>query len=103
MPVVLNKRKDKIPRNAIYVGRGSKYGNPFRISKEMPRDRVILLYARLLQDYINSGIVDIEDIQRELGGHDLVCYCAPLPCHADVLLLAANPELMEEQNLDEAN
>ncbi|WP_396917953.1 DUF4326 domain-containing protein [Mycolicibacterium sp.] len=33
----------------------------------------------------------IEDIRRELRGHDLVCWC-PLasPCHADVLLELAN-------------
>ncbi|GAG87489.1 unnamed protein product, partial [marine sediment metagenome] len=29
----------------------------------------------------------------ELKGKDLVCWCAPLPCHADVLLELANPSI----------
>ena len=29
-------------------------------------------------------------IRRELRGKDLVCFCAPKPCHADVLLEIAN-------------
>jgi len=28
----------------------------------------------------------------ELRGKDLVCWCSPLPCHADVLLELANAE-----------
>lgn len=40
------------------------------------------------------GVPDLDDIRRELGGRDLACWC-PLdqPCHADVLLELANPEL----------
>ena len=26
-----------------------------------------------------------------LAGHDLACWCAPLPCHCDVLVRLANP------------
>jgi len=26
----------------------------------------------------------------ELRGRDVVCWCAPLPCHADILLELAN-------------
>jgi Domain of unknown function (DUF4326) len=29
----------------------------------------------------------------ELRGKDLVCWCAPLACHSDVLLRLARPEL----------
>ena len=28
----------------------------------------------------------------ELKGKDLVCWCAPAPCHADILVELANPE-----------
>jgi len=28
----------------------------------------------------------------ELRGKDLICWCAPLPCHADILLELANQE-----------
>jgi hypothetical protein len=26
------------------------------------------------------------EARHELAGRDLVCWCAPLPCHGDVLL-----------------
>jgi Domain of unknown function (DUF4326) len=31
-------------------------------------------------------------VRRELRGHDLVCWCAPHACHADVLLALANAD-----------
>ncbi|MEM2159611.1 MAG: DUF4326 domain-containing protein [Candidatus Nitrosotenuis sp.] len=33
--------------------------------------------------------------QAELRGRDLVCYCAPLECHGDILLAIANAEFIE--------
>ena len=35
---VLNKHKHGIPQGAIYIGRGSKWGNPFVIGKDGSRD-----------------------------------------------------------------
>lgn len=36
--------------------------------------------------------VTVEDVQRELTGRDLACWCPlDVPCHADVLLKLANP------------
>jgi len=87
LPRVLNKRTDKIPSDAIYVGRPSKWGNPFKIGRDGNRKEVIEKYRRWIEH------VDfLEDIS-ELTGKDLVCWCAPLPCHADVLLELANREL----------
>ena len=86
MPKVYNKRTDKnIPANAIYVGRPSKWGNPFPISKAIPREMSISLYSGYLKH--NPGLLKFLD---ELKGKDLVCWCAPLPCHADILLEVAN-------------
>lgn len=31
---VLNKHKHGIPKGAIYIGRGSKWGNPFVMGKD---------------------------------------------------------------------
>lgn len=100
-PRVLNKNTDKIPKDAVYVGRWSKYCNIFRMNPSQGHERVVLLFARLLQDYIDSGVIDVEDIKADLAGRDLVCYCAPLKCHADVLLLIANPELIIEEEIIE--
>lgn len=40
MPVVLNKRRDGCPRGAAYIGRPSKWGNPFVIGADGTRDEV---------------------------------------------------------------
>ncbi len=80
---MLNKRNGT-PRGAIYVGRPTKWGNPYVIGRDGNRERVIDRYREYLQD---SGLID--DI-HELRGKDLVCWCAPAACHADVLLALAN-------------
>lgn len=86
MPKVLNKKTDEIPADAIYVGRPSKWGNHFRIGKDGTREEVIAKYADWLDGMIHNSLLDLDELQ----GKDLVCWCAPLPCHADVLLELAN-------------
>lgn len=85
-PVVLNKGRDKIPPSAVYVGRPSKWGNPFLIAIDGTREEIIAKYANWLDGMVHNGKLDLD----ELRGKDLVCWCAPLPCHADVLLELAN-------------
>ena len=82
---VLNKRGDMIPRGAVYVGRPTKWGNPFVIGRDGDRDEVVRRYRdRLLESPTLLAQLG------ELRGRDLVCWCAPLRCHADVLLELAN-------------
>ena len=85
MPKVYNKRDKNIPSGAVYVGRPSKWGNPFKIGEHGTREQVIEAY-RL---WILRGN-PLKDKLSELKGKDLVCWCAPKPCHADVLLELAN-------------
>ncbi len=94
MPRVLNKRTDKIPPDAIYAGRPGKWGNKYRIGaphpdtgKPMTRLDVIALYRKDLENDPKR----LEELKR-YKGCDWWCWCAPLPCHADVLLELANPE-----------
>lgn len=82
MPKVFNKRNG-VPEGAVYVGRPSKWGNPYVIGRNGDRAEVIKLFRRYLTTRTD---LDLE----ELRGRDLVCWCAPLPCHADVLLEMAN-------------
>src|SRR5436190_17509659 len=84
MPKVLNKRDSGLPKGAIYVGRPSKWGNPFRAGFDGTRAEVIARYESHLNE---SGLIN--DI-AELRGKDLVCWCTPKRCHADVLLRLAN-------------
>jgi hypothetical protein len=101
MPQVLNikhlpgfkERRPVLPLGAVYIGRtnaryrlpASKWGNPLGLMQEADREAVVASYERWLrqQPHLMSAL-------RELRGHDLVCWCAPLPCHGDVLLRLAN-------------
>lgn len=85
MPRVLNKRTDDIPPDAVYVGRPTKWGNPFHLFEESNRDDVVMKYRLWLIGESNL----IKDL-HELKGKDLVCWCAPERCHADILLELAN-------------
>jgi hypothetical protein len=82
---VLNKHQAGIPANAVYIGRGSKWGNPFRIGLDGDRAAVIAKYERWLaqQPHLLRSL-------DELRGRDLVCFCAPCACHGDLLLRLAN-------------
>ena len=71
---------------AVYIGRPSKWGNPFTIGRDGTREEVIKQY----EEYFLSNIPLQEQI-HELKGKDLVCWCAPLACHGDILLKYANP------------
>lgn len=93
MPKVLNKKLHGIPRNAVYVGRPTKWGNPYShragtLAKFQvaSRDEAVEAYERNL--LANPALM--EAARQELRGKDLVCWCAPLRCHADVLLRIAN-------------
>lgn len=70
----------------VRVDRSTKWGNPFKIGRDGDRDTVIEKYEAWIAALNTAGVVDI----TELRGKNLACWCAPLPCHADVLLRLAN-------------
>jgi hypothetical protein len=82
---VLNKHHAGVPAGAVYIGRGSKWGNLFRIGADGDRAAVIAKYERWLAD--QHQLLRALD---ELRGRDLVCWCAPRSCHGDLLLRLAN-------------
>jgi hypothetical protein len=77
----------RLPAGVVVVTRPTKWGNPHPLSlgraEAVRRYRADLLAGRLT--------ITVEDVKRELRGHDLAFYC-PLAehCHADVLLAIAN-------------
>lgn len=89
---VLNKRVHGIPHGAVYVGRPSVYGNPFVIGTHGTRDEVVDRYEQALLKKFERDPHALERLQNALRGKDLVCWCAPARCHADVLLKYANQE-----------
>ena len=86
MNAVYNKYHGVPPREAVYIGRGSPYGNPFVIGKDGTRNEVIAKY----RDYLLSNPDLLSMVKSNLRGEDLVCFCAPRPCHGDILLEIAN-------------
>lgn len=82
-----------------YIGRGSPLGNPFSHMentkaehKVETREQAIETYARWLLEQIKAGNQEVIDeldrlavIAMEKGKLILRCYCAPKPCHGDVI------------------
>ncbi len=86
--MILNRRTD-LPRPCqVYIGRPSKWGNPFRLRHEGERIRVITLYRTDLIQRLRTGTVTRAEL-AELAGRPLVCWCTPAACHGHVLLAAA--------------
>jgi hypothetical protein len=81
VPKVHNKHHGTAPADAVYVGRGSSWGNPYVIGKHGDRAQVIELYRRHILPQLSC---------KELKGKHLVCFCKPAACHGDLLLEKAN-------------
>ena len=88
--------------DAVYVGRrrpshglaGSDFANPYRIGRDGTREEVIEKYRRWL-----AKQPDLLQRLHELHGRRLACWCAPEPCHGDVLVAFADAaKLLDEIN-----
>lgn len=107
MPTRIQRRRTRgwrMPEGAVYVGRPTKWGNPYREGDEsawfgdMPvfgieEPITSRIAVDLFRMYVIAPASPISwaQIRTELAGKDLACWC-PLdqPCHADVLLEVAN-------------
>jgi len=85
-PKVHNKYHKTAPSDAVYIGRGSIYGNPFVLNVHGDRDEVCDMY----EEKIMNDPKMIETIKRELKGKHPLCFCKPKRCHGDFLLKLAN-------------
>lgn len=88
MPKVINGRTGWHPLGwppMTYIGRPSKWGNPFVIGQDGNREEVVQKYREWIvtQSHLMKSL-------EEIRGHNLRCWCAPLACHGDVLLELAN-------------
>jgi len=86
IPTVVNKYKSTYD---IYIGRGSKWGNPFVINDTNSRDDVIEKYEHYLRNKIAKGEITKEDF-LQLKGKVLGCFCKPKRCHGDVIVKIYN-------------
>jgi len=74
----------RMPPNTVYVGRPTKWGNPFTGDNAVNNFEIMIL----------SKMLDDENFKKkleELKGKNLACWC-PLnkPCHADILIKVVN-------------
>ena len=83
-PNVYNRHHNTAPADAIYIGRGSPWGNPYVIGKDGDRANVIRLFEENILPYLNVSA---------LRGKDLVCFCKPSACHGDAILKKANGDM----------
>ena len=68
----------------IYIGRGSRLGNPYVIGKDGDREGVISrykvdFYRRLEEE------PDFREYVESLKGKILGCFCKPKACHGDII------------------
>lgn len=82
---VVHCKRDKYD---VYIGRPSIWGNPFEIGKDGTRQQVIDKY----EEYVLNNPTLMARLP-ELKGKRLGCWCAPAPCHGDVLADLADNEI----------
>jgi hypothetical protein len=125
-PIRIQRKRTKgwrMPENTVYVGRPSRWGNPFPVvSPGDPEEhtRAVAAFRKLImappsrrrhtlltvlhgnQGRGEGAVMRMRDSLHELRGKNLACCCALIshgvyvPCHADVLLSIANDIPMEE-------
>ena len=107
MPTRIQLRRTKgwrMPAGAVKVDRSTRWGNPNPWKEYEIRERDVpygvdrVEFARELavedfrRDLLDGSLpFSVEDVQRELRGRDLACWCPKhSACHADVLIQVAN-------------
>ena len=74
-----------------YVGRPGALGNPFVVGRDGSRAEVIAKYRRWLWARLQEpGSPQERELRRLLeraraGDLELLCWCHPFPCHAEVV------------------
>jgi hypothetical protein len=72
-------KKERFPKQA------SEFQNPFKIGKDGTRDEVIDKFRKYIVAKLGSDS-NLKDALLKMEGKKLGCWCAPEPCHGNVLL-----------------
>ncbi|MAH44255.1 hypothetical protein CMI37_00390 [Candidatus Pacearchaeota archaeon] len=95
MKLIQRKRTKgwKKPKDSIYVGRGTKWGNPFIVSTTVTAKEAVRRYESYLKRSIQMGGLDLKELQNK----SLLCWCGAwkpgepeIDCHGVILLKMAN-------------
>lgn len=88
-PKVVHCKKEEFD---VYIGRGSKWGNPFSHKEGTLAEHVVGSREEAIAKYeeylLNNQ--ELVDALPELKGKILGCWCKPKACHGDILLNLAN-------------
>ena len=71
---------------SVYIGRPSKWGNPYPLINESRRDLICEQYEEYIATRLIKDEITEEDF-HEFDGKNMMCFCAPKRCHGDTLLM----------------
>ena len=76
---------------ATYIGRGTSWGNPFKVNKEDPPGTAANRYRAYLARFLAARNKDAVTAVTTVLEHGAVCCsCTPRPCHGDCFVEIAN-------------
>jgi hypothetical protein len=90
MPARIQLKRTKgwrMPPNTVKVDRATRFGNPFPLTAARSRSDALAAFTQ----YLRRRLADEPGFLEPLRGKNLGCWCRlDEPCHADILLEAAN-------------
>lgn len=89
IPKVVHCKKEEFD---VYVGRGSKWGNPYSHKEGTLAEHVVGSRREAIEKF-EEYLLSNEDLMsslHELKGKTLGCWCKPKSCHGEILLKYAN-------------
>lgn len=82
---VINRHKVPKDHPGLYIGRGTKWGNPFKVEGDVVRGGAAIKFRKMLARKLAAKDPATVSLVKELISEEfLICSCAPLPCHGDV-------------------
>lgn len=96
---VVNKNKSPYD---VYIGRGSKWGNPFTHREGTTAEFIVGSREEAIAKYEEYIMNKPELFSQlpELRGKTLGCFCKPKSCHGDVLKALCEAHFPEELELE---
>ena len=76
----------------VYIGRGSRWGNPYSHKEGTLAEHVVGSRTEAIQKF-EEYLLSNEELMTslpDLKGKTLGCWCKPKTCHGDILLRYAN-------------
>jgi hypothetical protein len=80
----------RLAKYDVYIGRAGDglsgyFGNPFRLNHESERAAVLTKYRAYFYERMERDKFFKARVHDELRGRVLGCFCAPMPCHGDII------------------